>query len=91
MKMNERSTSELYDNGILVQRSRQVSNSIIYRAMFYGLLSERDTIKRWVPSYKTWSLTLIVLRFTEIECKCFYYSQCPPGYKRAGTQTPIDY
>ena len=48
----------------LVQRSRQVSNSI-YRAMFYGLLSERDTIKRWVPSHKTWSLTLIVLRFTE--------------------------
>ena len=47
----------------LVQRSRQVSNSI-YRAMFYGLLSERDTIKRWVPSHKTWSLTLIVLRFT---------------------------
>ena len=43
--MNERSTSELYDNGILVQRSRQVSNSVIYRAMFYGLLSERDTIK----------------------------------------------
>ena len=32
--------------------------------MFYGLLSERDTIKRWVPSHKTWSLTLIVLRFT---------------------------
>ena len=32
--------------------------------MFYGLLSERDTIKRWVPSQKTWSLTLIVLRFT---------------------------
>ena len=63
MKMNERGTSELYDNSILVQRSRQVSNSI-YRAMFYGLLSERDTIKRWVPSHKTWSLTLIVLRFT---------------------------
>ena len=61
--MNERGTSELYDNSILVQRSRQVSNSI-YRAMFYGLLSERDTIKRWVPSHKTWSLTLIVLRFT---------------------------
>ena len=61
--MNERGTSEFYDNGILVQRSRQVSNSI-YRAMFYGLLSERDTIKRWVPSHKTWSLTLIVLRFT---------------------------
>ena len=32
--------------------------------MFYGLLSERDTIKRWVPCHKTWSLTLIVLRFT---------------------------
>ena len=63
MKMNERGTSELYDNSILVQRSRQVSNSI-YRAMFYGLLSERDTIKRWVPSHKTWSLTLIVLHFT---------------------------
>ena len=63
MKMNERGTSELNDNSILVQRSRQVSNSI-YRAMFYGLLSERDTIKRWVPSHKTWSLTLIVLRFT---------------------------
>ena len=61
MKMNERGTSEFYDNGILVQGSRQVSNSI-YRAMFYGLLSERDTIKRWVPSHKTWSL---VLRFTE--------------------------
>ena len=51
-----------YHNGT-AQRSRQVSNSI-YRAMFYGLLSERDTIKRWVPSHKTWSLTLIVLRFT---------------------------
>ena len=67
MKMNERSTSELYDNGTVhVQRSRQVSNSI-YRAIFYGLLlfSERDTIKRWVPSHNTSSLTLIVLRFTE--------------------------
>ena len=90
MKMNERGTSELYDNSILVQRSRQVSNSI-YRAMFYGLLSERDTIKRWVPSHKTWSFTLIVLCFTKIECKCFYYHQYPPVYKRAGTQTPIDY
>ena len=88
--MNERGTSELYDNSILVQRSRQVGNSI-YRAMFYGLLSERDTIKRWVPSHKTWSLTLIVLRFTEIECQCSYYNQYPPVYKRAGTQTPIDY
>ena len=58
MKINERSTSELYDNGT-VQRSRQVSNSI-HRAMFYGLLSERDPIKRWVPSHKTWSFTLIV-------------------------------
>ena len=63
MKMNEKNTSGLYHNGT-AQRSRQVSNSI-YRAMFYGLLSERDTIKRWVPSHKTWSLTLIVLRFTE--------------------------
>ena len=89
MKMNERSTSELYDNGA-VQKSRQLSNSI-YRAMFYGLLSERDTIKRCVPSHKTWSLTLIVLRFTKIEGKCFYYNQYPPVYKRAGTQTPIDY
>ena len=93
MKMNERSTSELYDNGTVhVQRSRQVSNSI-YRAIFYGLLlfSERDTIKRWVPSHNTSSLTLIVLRFTEIECQCSYYNQYPPVYKRAGTQTPIDY
>ena len=91
MKMNERGTSELYDNSILVQRSRQVSNSI-YRAMFYGLLSERDTIKRCVPSLKTViSHALIVLRFTEIECKSSYYNQYPPLYKRAGTQTPIDY
>ena len=89
MKMNEKSTSGLYHNGT-AQRSRQVSNSI-YRAMFYGLLSERDTIKRWVPSHKTWSFTLIVLCFTKIECKCFYYNQYPPVYKRAGTQTPIDY
>ena len=62
MKMYERSRQN-FMTMVLVQRSRQVSNSI-YRAKFYGLLSERDTIKRWVPSHKTWSLTLIVLRFT---------------------------
>ena len=89
MKMYERSRHN-FMTMVLVQRSRQVSN-IIYRAMFYGLLSERNTIKRWVPSHKTWSLTLIVLRFTEIECQCSYYNQYPPVYKRAGTQTPIDY
>ena len=60
---------------VLVQRSRQVSNSI-YRAMFYGLLSERDKIKRCVPSLKTMiSHALIVLRFTEIECKCTFLLQ----------------
>ena len=75
----------------LVQRSRQVSNSI-YRAMFYGLLSERDTSKQCVPSLKTMiSRALIALRFTEIQCQCSYYNQYPPVYKRAGTQTPIDY
>ena len=75
----------------LVQRSRQVSDSI-YRAMFYSLLSERDTGKQCVPSLKTMiSRALIVLRFTEIQCKCSYYHQYPPVCKRAGTQIPIDY
>ena len=54
-------------------------------------ISEQDTIERWVPCHKTWPLTLIVLRFTEIECKCSYYNHYPPVCKRAGTQTPIDY